>query len=1212
MRLRFLLPVLVLFVSCAAGADSDPAIYMGFNVLDLERQAAAELQHFLYASSGTLMEIEQVAAVPEQASGYVLGTSASLPGLPEQYPFGLESPSLDGYLIHAISSGKAEASPGRPNGPDKEPAPRLVVISAPSPHGVLNGTYGFLEELGFGFYLGGDCVPEAPRKLEDLNLHASHSPAFATRGLLPWFNFFTGPTVWDLADYKAYIDQMVRMRLNFVGFHAYDEEPFAGHHYRGQLKEGTPLVNTSKPNSGTTPLSSEHFYAGTGEYFPQDYFGAASSFIEDPAESVGAAKETLRQAMLYAKGRGMKVCLGFEVRGDPLEKSNQSGPEIRLKSLLADYPMLDYVWIWEPEGLSLAPSYEPMDARSEWLSYANRWAGAFANLKSPKRRNEAVHVAHYAMQLSRVIQALHPDVRLIASGWGGDQWFRYTDFYPGMDRILPPEIIFSALDNVRMTPTVSKAYGELAAGRERWPIIWLEYDGDQWMPQPNLYETAGACRDALAKGCQGLLGVHWRTRAVEESATYYARFAWDTTLSVEQFCARRAHDLFGSAAGQPLSRPLIDLQRLGYRWVGGDGQNECSLFSWSPGEDAKVAELEHIAHVLRGGVKQPSMLNTMVGFVPMLVPGLPWPGDGEEMELTPRQRANLDDLVAQVEYVLAFERAARELAPGEGLDTFVSEDDSAAALALVERSHLARAMRLYAGRVRNKGELGVLATMNTKAWTDLRERLFVPGEDLGPLEMAPAGEPPALHVLPDRVIVSGLGERRPDVILHIRNLGKKRFTERSLKEMGRTTYALSFPEEVVRAGSFEYGITVKLSRKDRLAWPPGFPASTQTVPALSLAEPVPAQQPRPREVESPQLACKVQPDRHSAVLTWRARPDESYTVFRDAQELGVVVDGWFEDMAPPSTAAATYRVVARNIASGKTADGRLDVEIPDLPIPQPPAQVAATTRAYHVVLGWESDSPIAAAYRVSKYNADSELLGEFDVAAAPGHYLEVSDPGEAGRAYTYEVTPIAPDGRLGQSSSRVGVICTDAPLDPRLRLSLSDDSFLRGLAQIAESGLALGGSGWAELPPQEAWDPEEPLTLSLWVNFDQLDGMPVLICKGTWKQPGYFVQVLRGQIRFYVAGLGTLDAGGLRAETWHHIAATYGSGEMKIYLNGKLVGRRKALGLRIPSLKPFLLGRYGLNEEVYFLEGTMDDIRIYDVALTPQEITEVCNEQRPE
>lgn len=1204
--IRGLIGFVVLAAALQAGAA--PGLFLGTQATPLEQHAATELQRYMYILTKRVFPIRAVDSVPAEAEGIVLGTPSSLPTLPESWPFGLEPPMHDGYVLHALRKDN-----------------RLVVVAGQVPGGVQNGVYALLEEAGLGFYLGGDTYPEHPLEVERLDparLNVSRSPVFAIRGTLPWCNFLNSIAGWEPEDYRAYIDRLVRMRLNFVGFHAYDSEPFAAYEWNGALVGGEPLPNTSKPVWGTVPLATTNFFAGTGRYFDGDHFGASSSFIEDRAESIRAAKGVLRDALAYAKGRGMKVCLGFEVQGDAFDPDVQAQFEARLSALLRDYPMLDYVWVWEPEGRAVQVADEPRH-RSLWQSYRNRWRHVFADIDNEGRRAEATRMTMFGLQAHQLLKALRPDVGLILSGWGGDQWLQCTDFFPGMDKLLPPDVVFSALDNIRVTPSVSNAYGKLEVQRPRWPILWFEFDGDQWMPQPNLFETAAACRDARDKGCQGLLGIHWRTRAVEDTAAYVARFAWEPTLTVEQFCERRARDLFGEQLGQALGSNLVRLQRLGYRWLGGEGQSECAAFIWSTGEDRKVAELAEIAWDLHSRIEQHGLLEDLIpswlsGLVakplPSLIPAVTAPARAVvRTGFAPTVRADkcaaLRDLAHHVAYVLAYDHAAAELGSSR-LDDLVAAGRADDALRLVRTSRLAEAMRLYAGQIRSKDELGVLATMNAKAWADVRKRLALPEETLKPLEALPDdfSDPPGVLVLPDRVIVVGLPGKDLQIAMKTRPIGSKRYEKYPLSRMGRTTFSLAFPQKM--SGNVEYGLEVRSGRRLRLVWPEGFPASTRTMTLATLQEIPAPRPPDPSGVNPPTVRHQILADIHSVVLTWDRRPQESYTVYRDGKRLGVVWDGWFEDSEPPSNTDVTYAVEARNLLTDHAATTQLPVSIPQLPLPVAPKNIRAATRANRVILGWDSDAPQAAQYYIVKYDSRNSVIEETYIDADYGHYLQISDQVLPGTVYSYSIAGVTPDGRVGPPSRRVGVVSSTEPLRPVLQLSFNDASFLEGMARVAENALALGGSGWAELPPQPEWDPKHALSLTAWVKLDSIEGAPVLICKGAWQQAGYFLQVLHKQVRFYMAGVDTLDAGHPRAAVWQHIAATYGFGEMRMYLNGELAGRKRVSGRPRPSESPLLLGRYGLSDDWYFVRGLMDDVRIYDVPLTPEEVRALYQETR--
>jgi hypothetical protein len=219
-----------------------------------------------------------------------------------------------------------------------------------------------------------------------------------------------------------------------------------------------------------------------------------------------------------------------------------------------------------------------------------------------------------------------------------------------------------------------------------------------------------------------------------------------------------------------------------------------------------------------------------------------------------------------------------------------------------------------------------------------------------------------------------------------------------------------------------------------------------------------------------------------------------------------------------------------------------------------------TSRANRNIVGWESDEPTAAQYDILKYDRSHKVIEETFVDADYGHFLQISDQVDPGQPYTYTVAAVAADGRTGPPSKKVGIISSTEPLSPVLQLSFKDEQFLAGLAKVTERGIALGGRGWAELEAQPQWDPGHALSVSVWVKLDDLKGMPVLVCKGSWQKAGYFLQVLNGTLRFYLAGVDTLDAGTLVPGEWQHVVATYGFNEMRVYINGKLADRKHVSG----------------------------------------------------
>jgi hypothetical protein len=77
------------------------------------------------------------------------------------------------------------------------------------------------------------------------------------------------------------------------------------------------------------------------------------------------------------------------------------------------------------------------------------------------------------------------------------------------------------------------------------------------------------------------------------------------------------------------------------------------------------------------------------------------------------------------------------------------------------------------------------------------------------------------------------------------------------------------------------------------------------------------------------------------------------------------------------------------------------------------------------------------------------------------------------------------------------------------------------------------------------------------------------------------------------------------AGTWYHIAGTYDGDYIRIYVNGELQNSRAVTGTlwQDPTPIPFAIGAYCYGPaRDWFFNGAIDEIRIYNIALSQQEI----------
>jgi hypothetical protein len=85
---------------------------------------------------------------------------------------------------------------------------------------------------------------------------------------------------------------------------------------------------------------------------------------------------------------------------------------------------------------------------------------------------------------------------------------------------------------------------------KKWAIPWMEDDPDLTAPQLWVNRTMEHMDDAKKYGCNGLLGIHWRTRAVGPQIMAMAQKSWDPALDSSSFWFDWSKSQFGSASGQ--------------------------------------------------------------------------------------------------------------------------------------------------------------------------------------------------------------------------------------------------------------------------------------------------------------------------------------------------------------------------------------------------------------------------------------------------------------------------------------------------------------------------------------------------------------------------------------------------------------------------------------------------------------------------------------
>jgi hypothetical protein len=410
-----------------------------------------------------------------------------------------------------------------------------VVISGGSDLAKLYGAYEFAEQLGIRFYLHGDVVPDKqiPFVVSVLDIHKK--PAFKLRGILPFHDFPEGPDWWDEADYKTVFYQLVKMKMNFAGFHTYPEqnqheelwyraEPLVWIGDKKDVKaDGTvlnsyPMLHFTTGNSawGYRKKPTSEFTGGAAQIFEKDDFGLSymdkvSAWPHTHFENLNIANESgkfFNNVFSFAKKLDIKICVGTEA---PLTIPNQVKENYSIEKKTEEvtrrmyegmfnriqktYPA-DYYWLWTPES---------------WTWHADKVSD-----KQVENTLRDIQIAH------EVLKDMGNPMQLASCGWVLGPPKDRTQF----DRDLPKDMPFSCINRGQGYSPVDKSFAMLK-GRPKWSIPWVEDDPDMISAQLWVGRLRKDALDSYKYGCDGLMGIHWRTKVLAPNFSALAKAAWE-------------------------------------------------------------------------------------------------------------------------------------------------------------------------------------------------------------------------------------------------------------------------------------------------------------------------------------------------------------------------------------------------------------------------------------------------------------------------------------------------------------------------------------------------------------------------------------------------------------------------------------------------------------------------------------------------------------
>jgi len=165
-----------------------------------------------------------------------------------------------------------------------------------------------------------------------------------------------------------------------------------------------------------------------------------------------------------------------------------------------------------------------------------------------------------------------------------------------------------------------------------------------------------------------------------------------------------------------------------------------------------------------------------------------------------------------------------------------------------------------------------------------------------------------------------------------------------------------------------------------------------------------------------------------------------------------------------------------------------------------------------------------------------------------------------------------------------------------------------------------GANGFVSVANCPALDLTSTFTLSAWIyqsatqgdGYRIVDKCPAGTASG-WTFDTYGNHGNGHQLRFQTVGPSVLGSTDYSLSVWHHVVATVSDTTVKVYVDGLqdgegIVGQIPSNSLDIFIGAPHAYGPWGVRE---YFNGLIDDVRIYNRALSAAEVEQLYNYSEP-
>jgi len=566
---------------------------------EFDRSVAVELQRYFEQFSDARIPIISASEARQQGRemAWILVGTPSANELVQQAVskklVHFENLKADGFILKTIRLD------GRP----------VLVVGGGSEAGTMYGAYDLLERYGAVFLLTGDILPEKKPTWELPDLDVRREPAFERRGLLVSF-IYPNRSIMSLKEEREFLDQMAKMKMNYLLIGWFPYEPWVKYSYHGEVKW---MGDMATKETGYV-LWARNFgsYKTTDMEVGQEYFKKAGVYprlaplefqhIENNDQAYTAAQHYLHEVIGYAQSRKIKVWVDIDatsvapnlaryttrtlsqpfhpIFGTFICPNNPVSWELnesRLRSLVATYPELEGYFLNLPEAYPVCNETDKdrqfyLGLRSQYPEEAQARIAFVGDIPQDNEtmidgNSGSVYLIQKFMEASAQMK---PTPKLGILGIGR------LYLLPYLHKMFPKSVPFTDMESRGIwTPTgvPMNMFGELQ-GRETTLSNRIDDDSDMLGMQfnVNLFYRDDVLKGGEKYGLAGFDSQMNRARGTETNTKYMAEGEWNPDLTPEDFYRDYSARIFGQSATPDMLKAFDTLEK-NEEYLGWNGQS---------------------------------------------------------------------------------------------------------------------------------------------------------------------------------------------------------------------------------------------------------------------------------------------------------------------------------------------------------------------------------------------------------------------------------------------------------------------------------------------------------------------------------------------------------------------------------------------------------------------------------------------------------------